>query len=777
MKRWLASLPIRRKLALLVSVASAVAVIVAFLFLTWAGIRVSEETFRDRIRSEAGIAAAGRAPAIERGDAAAAGRALETLEVNPAIAYAEVRRPDGSVLASRRFGPTPAAEAGLAEIAVDVPSSSGRVVAETSTPRARLRVLVRRAELDRTGWFFAEVQLFAIAAAVLIALLAVSRMQRFISDPLLALGALAERVSRSHDFSLRASAQGTDEVGRLVDSFNQMLGEIEERDRRLRSHRAELEETVSRRTSELAAALTDARAAVRAKAEFLANMSHEIRTPMNGVIGMLSVMDAERLEPAQRDMLLTARSSAESLLALINDILDFSKMDAGKLTLERVEVELRPLAEEVTTLFASPAHAKGVEIACLVRSGVPAVVLSDPTRLRQIMANLLGNAVKFTPSGEVCLALDCVDRDSGPPQIEIVVSDTGIGMAPSTVAGLFQAFTQADSSTTRRFGGSGLGLAITRHIVQAMGGTIRVESELGRGTRFVVALPLSRASGRVDPAPGGLGALKALIADDHATNREVLEHYLGAWGIRCASVGSGPAALEALRSAHAAGAPFDTLLLDHHLPEMDGVGVLTAVRAEPALSHIACVMLSSLGERRVEAGALGITAWVCKPVRYAELHAALAGAAGKAVSSARPGVEEPAARFDARVLLAEDNPVNQKVARQLLKAFGLAPQIAADGAEAVRRVRDEPFDLILMDCQMPVMDGYEATARIRAWERECGRPRLPIIAMTAAAMPGDRERCLAADMDDYVTKPISRPILTEVLARHLPAAAATRALA
>src|SRR5579875_250408 len=646
MRRWLASLPIRRKLALLASLANIMALIVAFLILSIAGIHTSTVQFIQGLETEAGIVARTAAPAVAGGDAAAAGRELELLAADSSIARAEIRRPDGSLLASRSFGPAPIARDHPVEDSVQIPAVGGLGAPPVGrrSAQAELRLMARSTKLEPVGTFFLWVQLGATAAAVGLSLLVVSGVQRFVSGPLLALARIAEAVSRQHDFSLRARTEGNDEVGRLVASFNEMLGEIEARDRQLQTHRAELEETVAKRTAELAAALEDARAAARAKAEFLANMSHEIRTPMNGVIGMLSVMDAQRLDPVQRDMLETARSSAESLLALINDILDFSEMDAGKLTLERVEVELRPLAQEVATLLAAAAHAKGVEVACLVRSAVPPIVLSDPIRLRQIMINLLGNAVKFTPRGEVRLVLDAIEPAGDQHRIEITVSDTGIGMDATTVAKLIQPFTQADTSTTRRFGGTGLGLAITRHIVQAMGGEIRVESQPGRGSTFVVTLPMNAAPVRPIATPSS-----------------------------------------------------------------------------------AARMTSS------EAGMQSV-------------------------------------RLPARVLLAEDNPVNQKVARQLLKAFGVTPRIAENGADAVRLVEEEPFDLVFMDCQMPVMDGYEATRRIREWERRTGRARLPVIAMTAAAMPGDRERCLAADMDDYVTKPVSRPILRDVLSRYLPRA-------
>jgi len=580
-------------------------------------------------------------------------------------------------------------------------------------------------------------------------------------------------VVRTRDFSLRLEQGADDDVGRLIDSFNKLLSVIEERDRQLQTHRAQLEQKVAARTLELATALEDSQAAARAKSDFLANMSHEIRTPMNGVIGMLDLLHEERLDAGPHSMLETARNSAESLLTVINDILDFSKIDAGKLTLESIEVELSPLIEEVMTLFARQAHTKGVEAACVIHKDVPAVVRGDPTRLRQILTNLIGNAVKFTEAGEVFVGIrtrEDLPTPDGKLRVQIVVRDTGVGMTPEAKSRLFEAFTQADNSTTRKYGGTGLGLAITKQLIGAMDGSIRVGSEPGKGSTFSVMLPFEVVSQHGTLPRPDLRGVRALIVDDSTTNRCVLEHYLSVTGLQHESASSAEGALEAARAAADSGAPFDLVVLDYQMPQMDGLKLLTALRADPRLAALKCVVLSSLGDRVPEASGLNVDAWLAKPVRQQQLQNALETVMGRrppAQAVPAPLPEKEQTFFGARVLLVEDNRVNQEVARRMLETFGIRPQLAVNGAEGVAMIREGGLDLVLMDCQMPVMDGYEATAAVRGEENASGRPHLTIVAMTANAMQGDREKCLAAGMDDYIAKPIKRNALGAALSRWL----------
>ena len=521
-----------------------------------------------------------------------------------------------------------------------------------------------------------------------------------------------------------------------------------------------------------------AEAANRAKSEFLANMSHEIRTPLNGVIGMLDLLDGDALDPERRSMLDTARSSADALLTLINDVLDFSKIEAGKLALEQIDFEISPIVEEVATLFSREAHAKGIELSCLVRREVPAVVRGDPTRLRQILANLVSNAVKFTGRGEVFIGLQVASTDviEGVPVVLLraEVRDTGIGMSAEVVGRLFHAFSQADSSTTRRYGGTGLGLTIAKRLVEAMKGTLEVNSKIGEGSTFSVTLTLPVAQhAALTTFAGGLRGLKALIVDDNATNRLILEHYITSAGMEYESAARALPALEAARSAARSGASFDIVLLDYQMPEMDGLDFISNMRADPAIANVPCVMLSSLGDRGGLPNTTNVAAWLGKPVRQAALLRMLATIIGG--TGFREQLAERRARDQfrfpgARVLLAEDNVVNQKVALRMLQGFGVNAELAVNGEEALGIVKTEHFDAILMDCQMPVMDGYEATRAIRRWELTTAARRVPIIAMTANALSGDRARCLAAGMDDHVAKPFRREAVGVALAKWLSSA-------
>jgi len=518
-----------------------------------------------------------------------------------------------------------------------------------------------------------------------------------------------------------------------------------------------------------------AEAANTAKSEFLANMSHEIRTPLNGVIGMLDLLDRDAFDPEQRSMLETARSSADALLALINDVLDFSKIEAGKLALEQIEFELTPIIEEVATLFSREAHAKGLELSCLVHRDVPAILLGDPTRLRQILANLVSNAVKFTPRGEVFVSVQVTSTDvlNGIPTVVLRadIRDTGIGMSPEVVGRLFQAFTQADNSTTRRYGGTGLGLTIARRLVEAMKGTLQVSSKIGEGSTFSVILPLPVVKETATVMlPGILRGLKALIVDDNSTNRLILEHYLTAAGMKHISAVSALQGLEEARSAAQTGAPFDIVLLDYQMPEMDGLGFISNLRADPAIANVPCVMLSSLGDRGGLPDTAGVVAWLGKPVRRAALLRILATIVGHSAARDQLVDKRPKEQFrfpGARVLLAEDNVVNQMVAVRVLGTFGVTAELAVNGEEALALAKAKRFDAVLMDCHMPIMDGYEATHAIREWERTKSGRRVPIIAMTANALAGDRARCLSAGMDDHVAKPFKHEALGATLAKWL----------
>jgi len=518
-----------------------------------------------------------------------------------------------------------------------------------------------------------------------------------------------------------------------------------------------------RAEAEILQAREAAEAASRSKSEFLANMSHEIRTPMNGVLGMLDLTLRSDLAPRQREFLGLAKSSADALLRLLNDILDFSKIEAGKLELEAIPFGLREALGDTLKTLAIPVHEKGLELTYAVAPDVPDDLVGDPGRLSQVLVNLVGNARKFTERGEIAVRVERQPHDGEGVALHLAVRDTGIGIAPEKQRHIFDAFTQADGSTTRQYGGTGLGLAICGHLAEAMGGRIWVESEVGRGSTFHFTARLGVHDGvmsRPSPRRLDLDGLPVLVVDDNATHRLLLEELVTAWGMRPTAVDGGRAALAAIRRAGDAGEPFPLVLLDALMPDMDGFAVAERIQRDPELAGTAVLMLSSAdlqgdADRFRE---LGIAVYLRKPIKESDLLDSILSVLGVAPATragpsatASDALPPPARRL--RVLLAEDTPVNQRLAVALLEDRGHAVVVANDGQEAVEALEREAFDLVLMDVQMPRMDGFQATAAIRAAEAGTGR-HMTILAMTAHAMKGDRERCLASGMDGYISKPI-----------------------
>lgn len=532
--------------------------------------------------------------------------------------------------------------------------------------------------------------------------------------------------------------------------------------------------TETRRQMEaLASARDEAMSADRAKSEFLAMMSHEIRTPMNGVLGMLELLRDSQLTRQQQDFITTAEKSGGILLTVINDILDFSKIEAGKLDLQAIELDLRNTVEEVTALVASGARERALEVASFVNPDVPRMLLGDPYRIRQILMNLMGNAVKFTECGEVVVRVGLDRQTEDGWMIRFEVSDTGIGIDPQALASLFRPFAQADASTTRRFGGTGLGLVISKRLVGLMGGEIGVDSRSGVGSTFWFTLSMQAAAEKPLCEESDLCGVRTLIVDDNATNRLILENHLSRWGARTHSAEDGPQALQALQQGLEKDRPFDLAILDMQMPGMDGIELAHRIKGDAALSATRLIMLSSLGYPGPEARRVGIEVTLLKPVREILLHDAAAKVLGMSRQSAGIAPTAPQRamrRFDARVLVAEDNAVNQKVVTMMLRRFGIEPRIAADGQAAVDAfTEDNRYDLILMDVQMPTLSGHEATRAIRAAERSRGNgERIPVVAMTAAVSERDREDCTAAGMDDFISKPAQVAELEAVLLRWLP---------
>jgi len=680
----------------------------------------------------------------------------------------------------------------------------GEVIGEV-----RIEADIGPARMARLKTISTNAVLFVMFSFV-ISFILVNLMQRVISKPLIQLAKTAEMVSDDQNYSVRAVKYANDELGQLTDQFNRMLDKIGEQHEQLQKAHDGLELRVSERTNELVEEIRErvrgekkidsynkelestnrnlehaierantmaieAQAANVAKSEFLANMSHEIRTPMNAVLGFIGFLNETSLDDEQIEFAKSVQTAANHLMNIINDILDFSKIEVGKLELESIDFNLRTTIEEVIDTLHVKAHEKRIELACVMHGGVPAMLKGDPVRIRQILINLVGNAIKFTDDGEVVVhvALDSQSDDNA--TLNFAITDTGIGIPEDKLPQLFDAFSQADSTVTRQYGGTGLGLTISKRLVEMMDGEIGVSSEPNRGSTFWFTASFIKQANPMEEMvilPVDVRTQRVLIVDDNATNRQILRLHMESWNIRYAEAENGSEALQKLTTAFDTDDAFDLAILDMNMPKQDGETLGREVKSHPNLKDTSLIMLTSMGSagdiKRLEG--IGFEGYLSKPIKQSNLYdcmIAVLGAQDYLEVSTKPAIITEYmmplnTKKTARLLLAEDNPMNQEVARRTIEKFGYPLTIVNNGKEALEHFQTGEFDLILMDVQMPVMGGFEATQNIRALEQDMG-PHIPIIAMTAHAMKGDREKCIASGMDDYITKPIEIELLRKIL--------------
>jgi signal transduction histidine kinase/CheY-like chemotaxis protein len=789
MMRWIANLPFTARLRGVMLCAAAAALAIAAVLDVAGELLLARHDLATQLLASATAVGESATGALTAADTSLARNVLGTLRADPNIRSATLYDSSGKI-----FLDLP--------LSVDASTPERRPQGEQSIRYRGLTRVHIQAPIRLNGELLGSIHLDAdlvqlnarlrnsvgiLGLAVLIAGLAAyaasARLQKVVKRPIDELLEVAGRACESKSFAIRGVKHADDEIGHLTEAFNHLLAELEKRDLNLLVYQNELETRVRGRTSRLDSAVADAQealeraeAASRAKSEFLARMSHEIRTPMNAVLGMTELLRySTTLDDRQRRYADTIHQSGSALLGIINDILDFSKIEAGKLDLDIAPFSLRLVVEDAVEVLAERAHSKGLELLCDIPPDVETAVCGDAQRLRQIIINLVGNAVKFTERGEVKVVVGHTGTDRTHTSFRFEVADSGVGIQPENCATIFDSFAQEDNSTTRKYGGTGLGLAICKQLVELMGGQIGVQSSPGIGSTFFFTVVLAN-----DPAtvrgmrPAVLKGARVLIVDDNATNRRIVAGHLKSWGVEATEASSGLLAMEILRAQESV--QFDAIAIDGHMPEMDGFALAAEIRRRASLREVPLLMMRSISAApAAENEPTGRTAWLTKPVRRAQLHACLASllvqepAAATGVRDGMSNNPSAAAREPRemsrirRVLLVEDNPVNQELAQSMLSELGVEVVSAWTGEEALIKLAADSFEVVLMDCQMPKLDGYATTRRLREWERRTGRDRTPIVALTANALNGDAARCFEAGMDRYLSKPFTIEQLYRIL--------------